>query len=82
VADSRSSRRHITTGLAADFIRELALGAEVSAISNSAMQSTVCLGMRDCGHDHPGKFCIEDLTTWDREMAYLPGIESGGSTLN
>jgi hypothetical protein len=46
------------------------------------MQSTVCLGMRACGHDHLDKFCIADLTTWGREMAHLPGIEYGGVTLN
>ena len=26
---------------------------------------------RVCGRDHPGRFCIDDLTTWDREMAQL-----------
>jgi glutamate synthase domain-containing protein 2 len=121
----------ITGGLRlpADFIKALALGADAIAISNSALQSIGCLGMRAChtnncpvgiatqkpelrarlkidqgaeqlnnflrastelmqvmaracGHDHLGKFCIDDLTTWDREMAYLTGIEYGGVALD
>jgi hypothetical protein len=33
---------------------------------------------RACGHDHLGKFTIDDLTTWHREMAHLTGIAYGG----
>jgi glutamate synthase domain-containing protein 2 len=33
---------------------------------------------RACSHDHLNKFCIDDLTTWNREMAYLTGIAFGG----
>ena len=33
---------------------------------------------RACGHDHLGKFNIDDLTTFNREMAYLTGIKYGG----
>ena len=33
---------------------------------------------RACGHNHLNKFCIDDLTTWNREMAHLTGIEYGG----
>jgi len=33
---------------------------------------------RACGHDHLNKFCIDDLTTWHREMAHLTGIAYGG----
>ena len=33
---------------------------------------------RACGHDHLSKFCTDDLTTWDREMAHLAGIAYGG----
>lgn len=33
---------------------------------------------RGCGHDHTNKFCIDDLTTWNREMAHLTGIAYGG----
>jgi len=37
---------------------------------------------RACGHDHLNKFCIDDLTTWDREMAHLTGIAYGGESLD
>jgi len=33
---------------------------------------------RGCGHDHLNKFCIDDLTTWNRELAHLAGIAYGG----
>ena len=33
---------------------------------------------RACGHDHLNQFCIDDLTTWQREMAHLTGITYGG----
>jgi len=37
---------------------------------------------RACGHDHLDKFCVDDLTTWDREMAHLTGIAYGGLSLD
>ena len=37
---------------------------------------------RACGHDHLNRFCIDDLTTWDREMAHLTGIAYGGLSLD
>ena len=37
---------------------------------------------RACGHDHLNKFCIDDLTTWDREMAHLTGVAYGGVSLD
>ena len=33
---------------------------------------------RACGHDHLSKFSIDDLTTWQREMADLSGVAYGG----
>ena len=33
---------------------------------------------RACGHDDLAKFCVDDLTTWKREMADLTGIDYGG----
>ena len=33
---------------------------------------------RACGHHHLNGFSIEDLTTFDRDMAYLTGITYGG----
>ena len=35
---------------------------------------------RACGHDHLGKFSIDDLTTHDRELAYLTGVPYAGVT--
>ena len=34
---------------------------------------------RACGHDHLNKFNTDDITTFDREMAYLTGIKFGGA---
>lgn len=31
-----------------------------------------------CGHTHLNKFCIDDLTTWQRDLADLAGIAYGG----
>ncbi|MEK8016916.1 MAG: glutamate synthase-related protein [Candidatus Parabeggiatoa sp.] len=36
---------------------------------------------RACGHSHLNQFCIDDLTSWNREMAHLTGIEYGGVNL-
>ncbi|MCP5495545.1 MAG: 4a-hydroxytetrahydrobiopterin dehydratase [Leptospiraceae bacterium] len=118
----------ITGGLRteSDFIKALALGADGIAISNSAIQSIGCLGMRAChtnncpvgiatqkpdlrsrlvvqksaeqlrnflessihlmkilaracGHSHLNQFSMDDLTTFDRDIAYLAGIKYGGA---
>jgi len=37
---------------------------------------------RACGHEHINGFCIDDLTTWKREMAHLTGIAYGGVSLD
>ena len=33
---------------------------------------------RACGHDHLREFCIDDLTTYDRDLAYLTGVPYAG----
>ena len=33
---------------------------------------------RAAGHDHLGKFCKDDLTTFSTDMARLTGIDYGG----
>ncbi|MEM7396836.1 MAG: FMN-binding glutamate synthase family protein, partial [Verrucomicrobiota bacterium] len=33
---------------------------------------------RACGHTHLNQFCVDDLTTWNRDMAALSGVEYGG----
>jgi hypothetical protein len=35
---------------------------------------------RAAGHDHLGKFCKDDLTTFSTDMARLTGIDYGGVT--
>jgi len=35
---------------------------------------------RACGHDHLRKFSLDDLTTWDRDLAYLTGVPYSGVT--
>ena len=34
---------------------------------------------RACGHSHLNQFCLNDLSTWNRDMAYLTGIDSSRS---
>jgi glutamate synthase domain-containing protein 2 len=35
---------------------------------------------RACGHHHLNQFCIDDLTTWKRDVAYMTGVPYGGVT--
>ncbi|MEL6343606.1 MAG: glutamate synthase-related protein [Myxococcota bacterium] len=35
---------------------------------------------RACGHHHLSDFCIDDLTTWKRDTAYLTGVSYAGVT--
>ena len=37
---------------------------------------------RACGHNHLNQFCMDDLTTWNREMAHLTGIEYAGFSID
>jgi len=37
---------------------------------------------RACGHNHLDQFCLDDLTTWNREMAHLTGVAYGGVSLD
>jgi glutamate synthase domain-containing protein 2 len=37
---------------------------------------------RACGHEHLSQFGVDDLTTWNREMAHLTGIGYGGVSLD
>jgi len=34
---------------------------------------------RACGHTHLNQFCEDDLTTWNRDMAYLSGVKYAGA---
>ncbi len=35
---------------------------------------------RACGHHHLQQFCLDDLSTWNRDIAYLTGIAYAGVT--
>jgi glutamate synthase domain-containing protein 2 len=37
---------------------------------------------RACGHDHLNKFCIDDLTVFNLEIAQLTGIAYAGVSLD
>ena len=43
-----------------------------------ATTELMCVLARACGHDRLDQFCTDDLTTFDREMAQLTGIDYGG----
>lgn len=34
--------------------------------------------VKACGHNDLSQFCMDDLTTWKREMAQLTGISYAG----
>ena len=38
----------------------------------------MCVMARACGRSHVREFCLDDLTTWKREMADLSGIPFAG----
>jgi glutamate synthase domain-containing protein 2 len=44
-----------------------------------AVVALMCVMARACGHNHLNQFCVDDLTTWKREMAYLSGVRYGGA---
>ena len=64
--------------------RRLEIGKGAEQLSNFFRASTELMQVmaRACGHDHLNKFCSDDLTTWDREMAHLTGIAYGGLSLD
>ena len=33
---------------------------------------------RACGHHHLQELCVDDLTTWKRDIAYPTGVSCGG----
>jgi hypothetical protein len=33
---------------------------------------------RACGHGHLNQFVLDDLTTWNRDVAYLTGVPYEG----
>jgi len=43
-----------------------------------ATTELMCVLARACGHERLDQFCADDLTTFDRAMADLTGIDYGG----
>ena len=64
--------------------RRLKIEKGASQLNNFFRASTELMQVmaRACGHDHLSKLCIDDLTTWDWEMAHLTGIVYGGVSLD
>jgi len=64
--------------------RRLNIEKGAAQLNNFLSASTELMQVmaRACGHDHVNKFCIDDLTTWDRDMACLTGIAYGGASLD
>ncbi len=70
----------ITGGLRlpADFIKAMALGADAIAVSNSAIQSIGCLGMRACHTNN----CPVGIATQQPHLRQRLKIEKGAQQLN
>lgn len=43
-----------------------------------ASRGLMAVMARACGHSSTAEFCVQDITTWKRDMAYLTGIRYGG----
>ncbi|MCU7936557.1 MAG: Rieske 2Fe-2S domain-containing protein [Candidatus Thiodiazotropha sp. (ex Dulcina madagascariensis)] len=67
-----------------DLRRRLKIEKGAGQLNNFFQASTELMQVmaRACGHDHLNQFCIDDLTTFDREMAHLTGIEYAGVLLD
>ena len=60
--------------------KRLQIDTAAQQLNNFLRASTELMQVmaRACGHDHLGKFCSDDLTSWNRDMAQLAGIAYGG----
>ncbi|MDH3215338.1 MAG: glutamate synthase-related protein [Candidatus Krumholzibacteria bacterium] len=56
-------------------VEEAALGLGRFLDASVHLMSTLA---RACGHTHLNEFCVDDLTTWKRDVAYLTGVKYGG----
>ncbi|MGB5200501.1 MAG: glutamate synthase-related protein, partial [Sedimenticolaceae bacterium] len=57
---------------------EIQKGAEQLNYFLCASTELMKVMARACGHEHLNQFCVDDLTTWDRDMGHLSGIAYGG----
>ncbi len=67
-----TSRDHLRARL------QIAVSARRLANYLEATTSLMCVLARACGHRSLGDFTVADLTTFDRDIAYLTGISYGG----
>jgi glutamate synthase domain-containing protein 2 len=51
--------------------------ARLNRFLNAATELIQTLA-RACGHTHLNQFCADDLTTWNRDLAYLTGVKYAG----
>ncbi len=63
-----------------DLRRRLKIETGAKQLNNFLRASTELMQVmaRACGHDHLNEFCLDDLSTFEREMAHLTGIAYGG----
>lgn len=65
-----------------DLRQRLNVDKSAKQLSNFFQASTELMRVmaRACGHNHLNQFTQDDLATWDREMAYLSGVNYAGYT--
>jgi glutamate synthase domain-containing protein 2 len=64
--------------------QRLKIGRGAKQLNNFFRASTELMQVmaRACGHDHLNRFCIDDLSVFDREIAHLTGIAYAGVSLD
>ncbi len=62
-------------------VRNIPVGEAASRLARyfDAVTELMVVLARACGHDSLGGFVVDDLTTFDRDMASLAGIDYGGA---
>ncbi len=66
-----------------DHLRERLVARASAERLKNYLEATVELMQvlaRACGHSELSHFCLDDLTTWKRDVAYLTGVAYGGVT--
>jgi glutamate synthase domain-containing protein 2 len=60
--------------------RRLKIDKGAQQLNNFFRASTELMQVmaRACGHGHLDQLCLDDLTTWKRDMADLAGVPYGG----
>ena len=60
--------------------QRLVVEASAQRLRNYLLATTHLMQVlaRACGHDQLSGFCVDDLTTWKRDVAYLTGVAYGG----